>query len=153
MDKSRENQISPIPHGLQPGQARPDHPVLAPEIRNKGGRPKGSTNKITQTFRDLMMQAAHEVGDSEEVGKNGQGSVLAYLKVAAVKERKTFVMLMGRILPMKIDAELDFGQFWPGSSAARDSEHRIVFDDLMSAVEHEFHAAEISEGRPPALDV
>jgi len=106
MDKSRENQISPIPHGLQPGQARPDHPVLAPEIRNKGGRPKGSTNKITQTFRDLMMQAAHEVGDSEEVGKNGQGSVLAYLKVAAVKERKTFVMLMGRILPMKINAEV-----------------------------------------------
>ena len=50
-------------------------------------------------------------------------------------------------------AQLDFGQFWPGSSAARDSEHRIVFDDLMSAVEHEFHAAEISEGRPPALDV
>ena len=51
------------------------------------------------------------------------------------------------------DPQLDFGQFWPGSSAARDSEHRIVFDDLMSAVEHEFHAAEISEGRPPALDV
>jgi hypothetical protein len=106
MNKSRENQISPIPHGLQPGQARQDHPVLAPEIRNKGGRPKGSQNKITQTFRDLMLQAAHEVGDSKEVGKDGQGGVLAYLKVSAVKERKTFLMLMGRILPMKINAEV-----------------------------------------------
>jgi hypothetical protein len=33
MNKSRENQISPIPYGLQPGQARQDHPVLAPEVR------------------------------------------------------------------------------------------------------------------------
>ena len=80
--------------------------MLAPEIRNKGGRPKGSQNKITQTFRDLMLQAASEVGDSREEGKDGQGGVLGYLKKAAVREEKTFLMLMGRILPLKISAEV-----------------------------------------------
>jgi hypothetical protein len=33
-------------------------------------------------------------------------------------------------------------EFWPilvGSSAPRDPEHRIIFDDLMSAFEHEFY--------------
>jgi hypothetical protein len=106
MNKSRENQISPIPYGLQPGQARQDHPVLAPEVRNKGGRPKGSRNKITQTFRDLMMQAAHEVGDSREEGVDGQGGILGYLKKAAVREEKTFLLMMGRILPLKLSAEV-----------------------------------------------
>ncbi len=47
-------------------------------------------------------------------------------------------------------SELDFGQFLPGSSAARDAEHRIIFDDLMSALKHEFHAAEVSEGSSTA---
>jgi hypothetical protein len=106
MNKSRENQISPIPHGLQPGQARQDHPVLAPEIRNKGGRPKGSRNKITQTFRDVLLQALSEVGDSEEVGKDGQGGLLGYFKKCAVLERKTTLMLAGRTLPLKISTEV-----------------------------------------------
>ena len=46
--------------------------------------------------------------------------------------------------------ELDFGQF---SSAARDVEHRITLDDLVSALEHELHAAEVPECRPPPFDV
>ena len=53
-----------------------------------------------------MLQAAHEVGDSKKVGEDGQGGVLAYLKVAAIEERKTFLLLMGRILPMKIVNEV-----------------------------------------------
>jgi len=32
--------------------------------------------------------------------------------------------------------QLDFGQNSTGSSAGRDTEHRIVLDDLMSALEH-----------------
>jgi hypothetical protein len=46
MNKSREKQVSPIPYGLQPGQARQDHPVLAPEARNRAGRRKGSVTAI-----------------------------------------------------------------------------------------------------------
>jgi len=30
--------------------------------------------------------------------------------------------------------------------AARNAEHRVALDDLVSALEHEFHAAEVSEG-------
>jgi transposase len=45
--------------------------------------------------------------------------------------------------------ELDFGQF---SSAARDAEHRITLNDLVSALEHELHAAEVPECRPPPFD-
>jgi len=59
-------------------------------------------NKITNTFRDLLLQTTNEVGNSEEIGKDGQGGVLGYLKVAAVKERKTFLLMMARILPLKI---------------------------------------------------
>jgi hypothetical protein len=106
MNKSRENQISPIPYGLQPGQARQDHPVLAPEKRNKAGRPKGSRNKITQTFRDVLLQAVSEVGSSREVGKDGGDGLLAYLKVAAIKQENTTLMLLGRILPLKISTEV-----------------------------------------------
>ena len=50
-------------------------------------------------------------------------------------------------------AKLDFGQFSTGSSAAWDAEHRIILHDLMSAFEHELHAAEVSEGCPAPLDV
>ena len=106
MNKSRERQISPIPYALQPGQARQDHPVLAPEARNKGGRPKGSQNKVTATFRDAMLLAAQELGDTQEVGKDGQGGLLGYLKVCGVLERKTFMLMMARILPLKISAEI-----------------------------------------------
>ena len=49
--------------------------------------------------------------------------------------------------------KLDFGQKSRGSSAARNAEHRIGLDDLMSALEHELEATEISEGAPPPLDV
>jgi len=33
------------------------------------------------------MQAAQEVGDSQEVGKDGEGGILSYLKVSAIQER------------------------------------------------------------------
>src|ERR1700730_3740598 len=106
MNKSREKQISPIPYGLQPGQARRDHPVLAPEARNRAGRRKGSANEYTSTLRELILRAAEEVGDSQEVGKDGNGGALAYLKVSAIKERKTFQLMMARILPTKIHSEV-----------------------------------------------
>jgi hypothetical protein len=52
------------------------------------------------------LQAVSEVGDSEEVGKDGQGGLLGYLKKCSVLERKTTLMLVGRILPLKISTEV-----------------------------------------------
>jgi hypothetical protein len=43
-------------------------------------------NKVTQTFRDVLLQAVSEVGSSREVGKDGGDGLLAYLKVAAVNQ-------------------------------------------------------------------
>ena len=40
-----------------------------------------------------------------------------------------------------------------GSSAARDTKHRIVLDDLMSAFEHEFHASHVAKSCPAAFHI
>jgi hypothetical protein len=108
--ESSRNQFSPISPGLQPALARPGHHNVATG-RNGGarpgaGRPKGVPNKVTQTFRDLIMQAASEVGDSREEGEDGHGGVLGYLKKAAIREEKTFLLMMARILPMKVTSEV-----------------------------------------------
>jgi hypothetical protein len=70
------------------------------------GRPKGSVNKISQTFRDVLLQAVSEVGSSRKVGKDGKDGLLAYLKVAAVRQENTTLQLLGRILPLKISTEV-----------------------------------------------
>jgi hypothetical protein len=57
-------------------------------------------------LRELILRAAEEVGDSQEVGKDGNGGALAYLKVSAIKERKTSQLMMARILSTKIHSEV-----------------------------------------------
>jgi hypothetical protein len=96
--------------GLQPGKS---HPATAGAFkpgrggtRAGAGRPRGSANKITNTFRDVLLQAVSEVGDSQEVGKDGQGGLLGFLKMCSVLERKTVLLLVGRILPLKITTEV-----------------------------------------------
>ena len=39
------------------------------------------------------------------------------------------------------------------SSGAWNAEHRIVLDDVVGTLEHEFHAAEVAEGAPATMDV
>jgi hypothetical protein len=96
----------PIPHGLQPQQAREKAGLHNPANRNKGGRPKGSVNRYTGALKELFLQAADEVGDCLKVGPNGEvdgnGGALAFLKVCAVTERKTFLTVMARLLPITI---------------------------------------------------
>ena len=48
--------------------------------------------------------------------------------------------------------QLDFGQF-SSSSGAWNAEHRIVLEDVVGTLEHEFHAAEVAEGAPATMDV
>ena len=66
------------------------------------------------------------------------------------RDKETFVAEEDGVV---LGSYLDFGQFWRGSSSSWDAEHRIILDDLVSALKHELHAAEISEGAPPAPDV
>jgi len=106
-----KNQVSPaVTPGLQPGRSHPaTDGAFTPGhggTRAGAGRPRGSANKITNAFRDVLLQAVSEVGDSQEVGKDGQGGLLGYLKMCSVLERKTTMLLLGRILPLKITTEV-----------------------------------------------
>jgi len=58
--QSSRNQTSPITPGLQP--AHPGSPAIRGGARPGAGRPKGTPNKVTNTFRDLLLQTANEVG-------------------------------------------------------------------------------------------
>jgi hypothetical protein len=66
----------------------------------------GSVNRYTGALKGLFLQAAEEVGDRREIGPNGEldgnGGVLAFLKVTALTERKTFFTAMARLLPITI---------------------------------------------------
>jgi hypothetical protein len=103
-------ETTKITPGLQPGLSHPNpHTAFGAHgnaVRAGPGRRKGSQNKVTNTFREAMLLAAQELGDTQEVGKDGQGGLLGYLKVCGVLERKTFMLMMGRILPLKISAEV-----------------------------------------------
>jgi hypothetical protein len=102
----KETIRNPVTPTLMQGRA-PGPPAGVPSLRKAGpGRPKGVPNKVTSTFRDAMLLAAQETGDSQEVGKDGQGGLLGYLKVCSVLERKTFMLMMARILPLKISTEV-----------------------------------------------
>jgi hypothetical protein len=96
--------------GLQPDKSHPkaEGTGFGPHggARPGAGRPRGSPNKITNTFRDVLLQAVSEVGTSREVGVDGQGGLLGYLKVAAIREERAVLMLVGRILPLKITSEV-----------------------------------------------
>jgi hypothetical protein len=102
--ETQKNQTSPVTPALQP--ARSATPAsFRGGARPGAGRPRGVPNKVTQAFRELL-QAVSEVGSSREVGKDGGDGLLAYLKVAAVKQENTTLMLLGRILPLKITIEV-----------------------------------------------
>jgi hypothetical protein len=66
----------------------------------------GSVNRYTGALKELFLQAADEVGDRREIGPNGEldgdGGALAFLKVTALTERKTFFTAMARLLPITI---------------------------------------------------
>jgi hypothetical protein len=95
----------PITQGLQPAKARENYPFKDPAKRGKG-RPLGSVNRYTGALKELFLQAVDEVGDCQKLGPNGEtdgkGGALAYLKVCAVTERKTFLTVMARLLPITI---------------------------------------------------
>jgi hypothetical protein len=98
----------PIGRGLTPQRARENDtaPLRDPAKRNKGGRPKGSVNRYTGALKELVLLAAENVGDRLEIGekgeRTGEGGALAFLEVCAIKERKTFLTVMARFLPITI---------------------------------------------------
>ena len=60
--------------------------------KNPGpGRPKGSTNKVTRTLKEAILQAFDEVG------------AVDYLVSVAREDPRTFCALLGKVLPMQVE--------------------------------------------------
>ncbi len=72
----------------------------------KVGRPKGSRNKLTKATMELLLRGAAEVGDSITPGEDGKGGILGYFKVSAVTERRAYLALIGRSLPVQVNAKV-----------------------------------------------
>jgi hypothetical protein len=101
--------LSGLARGSDPAKSHKDAPgrhqfSAENQPKAKVGRPKGAQNKLTKTMKALFIQAATEVGDSTVEGKDGKGGLLGYLKVSAVAQRKTFMILLGRALPLQVNA-------------------------------------------------
>src|SRR5262245_17958792 len=78
-----------------------------PTPRYRGGRPKGSPNKLTRNIREAIEKAFHEVGGAE------------YLAQLARDDPRTFVPLLGKLLPMQLTG----GDGPPIRSETRDAGH------------------------------
>lgn len=76
-----------------------DKPKLGPNRGNAGkGRPKGSRNKATAALKDMILAAldgAHESGGVE------------YLKEQAGKNPAAFLTLVGKVLPLQVNGDME----------------------------------------------
>jgi hypothetical protein len=90
--------------GHQSSALRASRPLGLPQPR--APRPMGSVNRYTGALKELFLLAAENVGDRTEIGPNGErhgeGGALAYLETSAITERKTFLTVMARLLPITI---------------------------------------------------
>ena len=78
------------------------------------GRPRGRPNQVTSVLRNAILLAAERVGRpavrTDENGTvhlepTGQDGLLGYLIHIALTDTRSFVSLLSRILPMKLDAQ------------------------------------------------
>lgn len=67
----------------------------------RGGRQKGTPNKLTAALKDAILTAAELVGSDGE-GKDG---VVGYLTMVAKSDVKAFAALLGKVLPMQVTGE------------------------------------------------
>lgn len=69
-------------------------PLNNPEKRNKGGRPKGSPNKLTKTIREAIEAAFDKVGGPD------------YLASMAYEQPVAFMSLLGKAMPTQVNASV-----------------------------------------------
>ena len=58
----------------------------------RGGRKKGTPNKMTAALKDMILEAARRAG--------GDGGTTAYLEAQAKANPTAFMSLLGRTLPL-----------------------------------------------------
>lgn len=68
------------------------------------GRPKGAPNKTTTTLKEAILAAAAEHGE-DDTGRDG---LKGYLRKVAREDTKAFAGLLGRVLPLDVNATGNF---------------------------------------------
>lgn len=67
-----------------------------------GGRKKGTSNKATKALKDAIILAAELEGEDG----NGKDALVGYCRKVARQDIKAFSSLLGRVLPMQVNAEV-----------------------------------------------
>lgn len=67
-----------------------------PGTPKTGGRQKGTPNKVNALLKDAILQAAEAAG--------GEGGIVGYLTLQAHENPAAFLSLIGKVLPMQINA-------------------------------------------------
>ena len=75
------------------------------ENPNRGGRPKGSLNKVGKAAKDVIAQAAEELGGSDRL--------LAWAKEAPENERAFWATIYPKLLPLTVGGSLGVSVNWP----------------------------------------
>lgn len=103
--KTARREIAPevddVKKENRPGTFKPGNQVA----KNKG-RPLGVPNKLSAILKDAILLAAGEVGSDGR----GAGGIIGYLKRVARQEPKSFVTLLGRVLPYTVTMKLPEGE-------------------------------------------
>ena len=71
--------------------------------RKGAGRPKGSVNKTTAAAKDVISQAANELG--------GAARLLAWAKEDPANERAFWATIYPKLLPLQVSGSGDNGEF------------------------------------------
>lgn len=64
------------------------------ENLNRNGRPKGTPNKFTREVKEMILEALDNAGG------------VAYLAEQAEKNPTAFMTLVGKVLPMQVNADV-----------------------------------------------
>lgn len=74
---------------------------MAKFAQGNPGRPKGSKNKTTALLKDAIIKAA------QNAGGGGPDGVVEYLTVQAGKNPQAFMPLLGKVLPLQVQGDMD----------------------------------------------
>lgn len=67
-----------------------------------GGRKKGTPNKSTKALKDAILLAA----EAEGMDGRGTDGLLGYLRRVAQEDIKAYSALLGRVLPLQVNADV-----------------------------------------------